>query len=362
MDNLLVNRISHFTVRQSLSVSMPTSPIMYAQHQPPLRLDHPPLPMNIDNNDAVYVASGTTMPPPTTGTLRNKLLENIPSRSTSTPTGQSAGTSGSSNTPPLFSSSSSSSSVASSFSHPQEDKPIINTISQQPYPDYIQQHTFSASAPNTPPYHTHVFGEATKSMPPRKGTASMGDDQAKPICTNCHATSTPLWRRSADDDLLCNACGLYQKLHNAPRPKTLKPHNARKEAREDEISQLVCSNCSTTTTPLWRRDDEGAPLCNACGLYLKLHHERRPLSMKTDIIKKRQRYESSTTGRKTGKKTKGDQSGPCSPEMTGVVQDHPSHFTLEGSAYAYPQPFHYSHPSSFASSVTSPMEEMQKFF
>lgn len=25
----------------------------------------------------------------------------------------------------------------------------------------------------------------------------------------------------------------------------------------------------------------------------KLHHERRPLSMKTDVIKKRQRYESS---------------------------------------------------------------------
>ncbi|OAD00519.1 GATA-type zinc finger transcription factor, partial [Mucor lusitanicus CBS 277.49] len=117
----------------------------------------------------------------------------------------------------------------------------------------------------------------------------------KPVCTNCGATSTPLWRRSAEDELLCNACGLYQKLHNAPRPKTLKPHNARKEARDDEASQLVCSNCSTTTTPLWRRDDEGAPLCNACGLYLKLHHERRPLSMKTDIIKKRQRYESNTT-------------------------------------------------------------------
>ncbi|ORY02630.1 glucocorticoid receptor-like (DNA-binding domain), partial [Basidiobolus meristosporus CBS 931.73] len=51
-----------------------------------------------------------------------------------------------------------------------------------------------------------------------------------------------------------------------------------------------CSNCKTTKTPLWRRNPQGGqPLCNACGLFLKLHGIVRPLSLKKDVIKKRNR-------------------------------------------------------------------------
>ena len=33
-----------------------------------------------------------------------------------------------------------------------------------------------------------------------------------------------------------------------------------------------CSNCKTTQTTLWRRNQNGEPVCNACGLYYKLHN------------------------------------------------------------------------------------------
>lgn len=78
---------------------------------------------------------------------------------------------------------------------------------------------------------------------------------------------------------------------NSTPDLTSIPHS--KGGSEDgEPTTTICRNCRTTNTPLWRRDPEGQPLCNACGLFFKLHGVVRPLSLKTDVIKKRNR----TTG------------------------------------------------------------------
>ncbi|KAK9879694.1 hypothetical protein WA026_006754 [Henosepilachna vigintioctopunctata] len=52
---------------------------------------------------------------------------------------------------------------------------------------------------------------------------------------------------------------------------------------------LTCTNCRTSTTSLWRRNTLGEPVCNACGLYFKLHGIDRPLAMKKDSIQTRKR-------------------------------------------------------------------------
>uniref|UniRef100_A0A914IF23 GATA-type domain-containing protein n=1 Tax=Globodera rostochiensis TaxID=31243 RepID=A0A914IF23_GLORO len=61
-----------------------------------------------------------------------------------------------------------------------------------------------------------------------------------------------------------------------------------KQRRPSAGRQLQCSNCDSTTTPLVRRNQHGQPVCNACGLYYKLHQVARPLALKKETIQTRQ--------------------------------------------------------------------------
>ncbi|KAG9037178.1 hypothetical protein FRB95_006431 [Tulasnella sp. JGI-2019a] len=77
------------------------------------------------------------------------------------------------------------------------------------------------------------------------------------------------------------------------------PASGMGEDGADATSGTMCTNCGTTNTPLWRRDPEGNPLCNACGLFFKLHGVTRPLTLKTDVIKKRNRASNNLGSRKS---------------------------------------------------------------
>ncbi|XP_014679149.1 PREDICTED: GATA-binding factor 2-like, partial [Priapulus caudatus] len=123
-----------------------------------------------------------------------------------------------------------------------------------------------------------------------------------------------------------------------------------------------CANCGTTTTTLWRRNQNGDPVCNACGLYYKLHAVNRPMTMKKEGIQTRNRKLSTKSKKKKGHLQLSALSIPeiCKPHhgmdskfssfgsaaglshyMPTAVTSHLSHYVpAVSSSFAMPQSHH----------------------
>ncbi|XP_047486709.1 nascent polypeptide-associated complex subunit alpha, muscle-specific form-like isoform X1 [Penaeus chinensis] len=73
----------------------------------------------------------------------------------------------------------------------------------------------------------------------------------------------------------------------------------------------MCSNCGTNNTKLWRRNDKGEIVCNACGLYFKLHGINRPSHL----------FRTAPMTRRRNPKKKKEPEGGTSEQMEHIISD-----------------------------------------
>lgn len=204
------------------------------------------------------------------------------------------------------------------------------------------------------------------------------------ICANCKASKTPLWRRGPNGQVLCNACGLYIKARNIHRPLTLKRtpttksvplknalgsclgdgrcngtggsqscnkcpsflNNSRRNRAgngatdADGVKMISCQNCGTVNTPLWRRDVQGHVICNACGLYNRMHRDGRPSGLQTAIVKRRKRHRSLSEEQRAAMDSpeKAEHSDPSRPSSNDTTPQLPPIVPLQPRTMGRPLP------------------------
>uniref|UniRef100_T1JKZ7 GATA-type domain-containing protein n=1 Tax=Strigamia maritima TaxID=126957 RepID=T1JKZ7_STRMM len=193
------------------------------------------------------------------------------------------------------------------------------------------------------------YGVANSASPPMgrmNSDSELFNDSRE--CVNCGTVSTPLWRRDGTGHYLCNACGLYHKINRGMNRPYIKPQRRLSASKR---AGMKCSNCYTEQTSLWRRNNVGEAVCNACGLYYKLHGVNRPLAMKKDSIQTRKRKPKnvSTPLKQENDNTNVQENKVRSLRVTNNDSNPVSHYNLYASS-ALNLPSGTSHPGSIVNS------------
>ncbi|KAL4904955.1 hypothetical protein BDW74DRAFT_24158 [Aspergillus multicolor] len=160
-------------------------------------------------------------------------------------------------------------------------------------------------------------------------------------CDGCPAYNNRVYKSTARGNVAAHALNRAAIPESVPPPQ--EPEAPARNGGQPEGNMLVaCQNCGTTVTPLWRRDENGHPICNACGLYYKLHGSYRPTTMKKTIIKRRKRVV------------------PALRENSPTAATHSSHGSSASPEAASPATLAYSHDEHHRYYSSEPVDHFHR--
>jgi transcription elongation factor Elf1 len=164
---------------------------------------------------------------------------------------------------------------------------------------------------------------ATMQGPPSNVTTANGTNISNNNSTKKSPSSKKSPKRSASPSV--------PSLKIVEEMKPIKREKIEEEFTEEQMQQLLaseidpssphCANCCTTKTTAWRRDQEGKLVCNACGLYFRLHKTNRPVHMRKDVIQQRFRRKNANGEDENSDSNGSSNNGTPSKKSSGSLLD-----------------------------------------
>lgn len=130
----------------------------------------------------------------------------------------------------------------------------------------------------------------------KTSTSSSSSSSPPPLAASTPADQMPLSSSAADDDKTVDNADTTTSRFTGSNGATTgangkRTSNGTASANASKGSThgatvvvatgggLNCANCGTSNTPLWRRDDQGNNICNACGTWsFSPHKAKRPVT------------------------------------------------------------------------------------
>ncbi|OAD80232.1 GATA-type zinc finger transcription factor [Phycomyces blakesleeanus NRRL 1555(-)] len=131
------------------------------------------------------------------------------------------------------------------YNYPPDTPVSVSSVpwwaNDQSYFEKQQPQSLGYTQEQPKPFSKTPCNETGKSK--KKGNGRIKDIKRK--CTNCGAKNTPSWRRGLNNsNLLCNACGLYERVNGKKRKVMLQPDGSIKVARGEDSEHSKCTRCA----------------------------------------------------------------------------------------------------------------------